>query len=201
MSTETKTVGIRMARATADDVERVLAFMHFVEEYMEYGTHTPHNDDEEEESIVLDDSQFVEKLRELWGGRLSRRIGVDACYNRVINGYQVLHDNVADPDKDYLDWKPELAKQLIDNDRLEAAIKNINGSRAYFIEKLSDRNELLAKVCDYCERLAKRKRLPPWSIMGDITTHGSGVSGAIYEMYRRLTDAQPDTQSEAQPYA
>jgi hypothetical protein len=185
MSTESKTVGIRMARATQDDVDRILAFMHFIEEWIEYGTHTPHNGEEEEESIVLDDSQFVEKLRELWGGRFTHRIGVDACYNRVINGYQVLHDNVCDPDKDYLDWKPEIAAQLVNSEKLDEVVSGMNGDPNHFRQILCDKNKLLERICTYAELKASRQNEKPWSIIQNITAHGSGVSAAIFELYRR----------------
>jgi hypothetical protein len=35
---------------------------------------------------------------------------------RVIIGYEVLVDNVCDPDLDYLDYKPEIKKLLEEND-------------------------------------------------------------------------------------
>lgn len=109
---ETKTVPIRMAKASQDDVDRVVKFFQLIEEYMEYGTYTPPNDEIEEESIELTDETFVEKLREFWGGRFTYGPGVDSSWARVVNGYAVLVDNVCDPDRDVLEYKPEIAAKL-----------------------------------------------------------------------------------------
>lgn len=102
---------MKMAKAGEDDFEKVIAFFQFIEEFMEYGTHTPVNDDEEEESIDLDDEAFVEMLRQKWGGRF-RPPGVDCSWSRVVFGAQILIDNVCDPNADTLEWKPEYAALL-----------------------------------------------------------------------------------------
>lgn len=68
--------------------------------------------------------------------------------------------------------------------RLEAVLAELRGPRDYFRETLVDRDELLKKVCTYAELEAKRKRCQPRSIIGQIMGHGSGVSSAIYELYR-----------------
>jgi len=102
---------MKMAKASQDDIDKVIAFFRMAEEFFEYGTHTPENDDFEEESVDLSDAEFVEKLRDLWGGRF-RAAGVDAAWCRVVMGYQVLVDNVCDPDADTLEWKPEYAEKL-----------------------------------------------------------------------------------------
>jgi hypothetical protein len=183
--TETKTVPIRMARADAEDVDRVIKFFQLIEEYMEYGTYTPPNDEIEEESIELTDETFIEKLRELWGGRLSQRAGVDSAWPRVVYGYQVLHDNVCDPSKDYLDWEPHIAAQLVDSEKLDEVVAHMNGDPNHFRQILCDKNKLLERICTYAELKASRQKKEPWSIIKDITAHGSGVSAAIFELYRR----------------
>ena len=109
---EPNTVPVRMAKATQDDVDRVVKFFQLIEEYMEYGTHTPPSDEFEEESIELTDDTFVHYLRTLWGGRLSQQPGVDSAWARVVNGYAVLVDNVCDPNSDVLEYKPEIAAKL-----------------------------------------------------------------------------------------
>ncbi len=102
---------MKMAKADADDFQRCIRFFQFIEEFMEYGTHTPENDDVEEESIDLDDEKFVEMLRKMWGGRF-KPAGVDCAWSRVVFGCQILIDNVCDPNADTLEWKPELAALL-----------------------------------------------------------------------------------------
>ncbi len=102
---------MKMARASKDDLDRMIAFMQFIEEFMDYGTYTPENDEVEEESIDLTDEAFVERIRELWGRRFGHH-GVDGAWARVVFGYGVLIDNVCDPNADTLEWKPELAAKL-----------------------------------------------------------------------------------------
>ena len=68
--------------------------------------------------------------------------------------------------------------------RLEAVLDCLHGPRESFRKTLIDRDTLLRKVCDYAEIEAKRRRIQPWSIIGSIMGHGSGVSSAIYELYR-----------------
>jgi hypothetical protein len=108
---ETKTVPVRMARATHDDIDRVVKFFQLIEEYMEYGTHTPQSDEFEEESIELTPDVFVHYLRTLWHGS-SVEPSVDGSWSRVVNGYAVLVDNICDPNSDVLEYKPELAAKL-----------------------------------------------------------------------------------------
>lgn len=50
---------------------------------------------------------------------------------------------------------------------------------------LTDMDRTMERICSYCERQGKKKKLEPWVIMSDITNHGSGVSSALYELYRR----------------
>ncbi|TWU15051.1 hypothetical protein [Allorhodopirellula heiligendammensis] len=102
---------MKMARASKDDLDRMIAFMQFIEEFMDYGTHTPQNDEYEEESIELTDEGFAERLRELWGRRFGHH-GVDIAWSRVVFGCGVLIDNVCDPNADTLEWKPELAAKI-----------------------------------------------------------------------------------------
>jgi hypothetical protein len=102
---------MKMAKADQDDIDKTIAFFQLVEEFMEYGKHTTWTDDDEEQSVELDDVAFVEKLRSMWGGRF-RPNGVDCAWMRVVFGYQVLVDNACDPNASTLEWKPELAKLL-----------------------------------------------------------------------------------------
>lgn len=60
---------------------------------------------------------------------------------------------------------------------------------------LNDRDELLRRVCDYATREAERRRCQPWSIIGAIMGHGSGVSSCIYELYRRQDTGECSQQS------
>ena len=106
-----ETIQVKMAKATKDDIERCRKFFQFVEEFFEYGTHTPESDEFEEESIDLTDEDFVGRLREMWGGRF-RPAGVDCSWSRVVYGCDILIDNVCDPNADTLEWKPEYDEKL-----------------------------------------------------------------------------------------
>lgn len=106
-----KEVEVKMAKATKDDIQKTIAFFQFIDEFMEYGTHTPFNEEVEEDSIDLTDEEFVERLRALWGGRF-KPAGVDCSWSRVVFGCEMLIENVCDPNADTLEWKPELAAKL-----------------------------------------------------------------------------------------
>ena len=71
------------------------------------------------------------------------------------------------------------------NSRLDDVLDCLHGPRESFRKTLTDRDALLQKVCEYAELEAKRKRVHPWSVIGPIMGHGSGVSFAIYELYRK----------------
>ena len=71
---------------------------------------------------------------------------------------------------------------------IEAILDTLRGSRESFRASITDKDKILACMCRYAERIAKKKRVPPWSIISDMTDHGSGVSNAIYELYRMRTD-------------
>jgi hypothetical protein len=99
---------MKMAKASKDDIEKMVHFMQFIEEFMEYGTYTA---DEESESLEIDLEAFHEKLRVHWGGRF-RHHGVDCAWGRVVFGCQVLIDNLCDPAADVLEVKPEINAAL-----------------------------------------------------------------------------------------
>lgn len=78
---------------------------------------------------------------------------------------------------------------ITDNsERVKKAICNLRGNMDYFRSIVTDKDELLRKMCGYTKDEAERQRCEPWSIIGEITGHGSGVSAAIYEIYRRRDD-------------
>lgn len=71
---------------------------------------------------------------------------------------------------------------------IEEVLDGLRGNREHFREILTDTTGLLRKVCRYAEIEGKRQRRPAWSIIGEITGHGSGVSSAIYQLYRWSRD-------------
>lgn len=73
----------------------------------------------------------------------------------------------------------------VNDHRIEDVLKRMNGNPDSFRMILTDRTELLAKVCDYADNLADRRRTEPWVIMKEIFGHGSGVSSAIFQIYGR----------------
>ena len=73
----------------------------------------------------------------------------------------------------------------IKDHRMEEVLRRINGTPDAFRPILSDRTELLSKVCDYADILADRRRTEPWVIMQDIFGHGSSVSAALFDLYRK----------------
>lgn len=73
----------------------------------------------------------------------------------------------------------------VDNERVEEALRNVKSNGYDFRAFLTDRAELLARVCDYADILADRRRTEPWVIMQEIFGQGAGVSSAIFHAYRR----------------
>lgn len=76
---------MRMAKASESDINTLREFLMKLEE--------------------LAEEDFLEALT-----KEARR--VPTGWRRVVEGYVVLVDNVCDPDKNYLDFKPELAALL-----------------------------------------------------------------------------------------
>lgn len=179
---------MKMAKASKEDIERCVKFFQFIEEFIEHGTHTPENEHVEEDSIELNDADFVQRLRELWGG--SGPTAVDSSWRRVVFGCDVLIDNVCDPNADTLELRTDWAKAIEPPTGLDAVLAGLNGRPEVFREILLDKSKLLKGMCDYAERIAKRKRVEPWAIISEMTQHGSGVSSAIYELYRYKTAAE-----------
>ena len=70
------------------------------------------------------------------------------------------------------------------NNAIDAAVSKLVGPEDQLAAIIRDRDELLRKACSYAEYQAKQKRCEPWSIIGAIFGHGSGVASAIYEVYR-----------------
>lgn len=64
---------------------------------------------------------------------------------------------------------------------LEELLDRLCGPRDEFRRQILDTDALLRCFMSYAERKGKR---PAWSIVGEITGHGSGVATAIYEYYR-----------------
>lgn len=86
--------------------------LQFIEQFMQYGTHTLENDEIEEDSINFTDKVFVAKLREMWGGRMVRCSGVDTSWNRVVWGCGMLIDNCCGPESDCLEPRQDGAKTI-----------------------------------------------------------------------------------------
>lgn len=72
--------------------------------------------------------------------------------------------------------------------KIEESLDRIDGPRETF-RPLLDPVNILHRICRNAEGQALRRHTEPWVIIGDITGHGSGVSAAIYEIYR---DGRPE---------
>ena len=68
-------------------------------------------------------------------------------------------------------------------DRIEKAVDRLRGPREGFVSDL-DPVQVLSRICWVAEVVAEREGREPCSVIGSITGHGSGVSSAIYEVYR-----------------
>lgn len=68
--------------------------------------------------------------------------------------------------------------------KIEEVLDGLVGDRESLRETLTNTRELLRKVCRYADWAAIKDRVEPWSVIKQITGHGSGISHAIYELYR-----------------
>ena len=63
------------------------------------------------------------------------------------------------------------------------------GNRERYLAMLTDKDALLTRICSNAASVAESEGCEPWSIIGMWTGHGSGVSSAIYELYRKQPEA------------
>jgi len=80
-----------------------------------------------------------------------------------------------------IDAGPEMETR---DEKLESILAQMNGAPDMFRECVGDPRKVLARICRTAHWVAKRKKVPEWSIICKWTGHGSGVSAAIYEYYR-----------------
>ena len=66
---------------------------------------------------------------------------------------------------------------------IEEALDGLNGPREVFRPMLQA-EAILNRICGTAELLAQQREVPPWVIISEMTSHGSGVSNAIYQVYR-----------------
>lgn len=79
---------------------------------------------------------------------------------------------------------PDILKRAEARPTVDDMLKCLRGNPETFREILTDKDKLLQKICSFAKWKAEQKGVPPWSIIGEITGHGSGVSSCIYELYR-----------------
>lgn len=95
----------------------------------------------------------------------------------------------------------ERAAQSEFNARVERALNMLRGPRESYRPILTDRDKILARICSYAKRTAagddERRSVPVWSVISDITGHGSGVSSAIYELYRERDEEEVNAEGGA----
>ena len=67
--------------------------------------------------------------------------------------------------------------------KIEREANALHGDTAQFRQALQP-EAILSRMCRSAEHVATRERRPVWSVIGEWTGHGSGVSAAIYGIYR-----------------
>lgn len=100
-----RTIDVKMAKASKEDMDRVRRFMEMIEEVMEHGTYTEPDDDDEEESEPVGTERLFELIEDAWNPTGQ---GVGTSWRRVVYGCEILIDNACDPDADTLEWRPDL---------------------------------------------------------------------------------------------
>jgi hypothetical protein len=69
------------------------------------------------------------------------------------------------------------------SERIEAAVSRLNGDNKDYFRKCLNPVAIVARMCDVAKSDANRKNREPWGIIKEMTSHGSGVSSAIYGVY------------------
>ena len=69
---------------------------------------------------------------------------------------------------------------------IEEALDTIRGPRETYRPML-EADAIIRRICRNAEGHALRRDVDPWVIIGNWTGHGSGVSNAIYQVYRTET--------------
>lgn len=67
---------------------------------------------------------------------------------------------------------------------IEKILDTLVGPREEFRRALLDAPGILHRICRKADIEAKIRDCEPWYVISKWTSHGSGVSKAIYEMYR-----------------
>lgn len=83
-------------------------------------------------------------------------------------------------------WEPTNGCMICNRTKkIDEVLSRLSGDPETFREILTNKDKLLEKLCNYAAWKGKQQGVPPWSIVGEILGHGSGVSSAIYELYRK----------------
>ena len=104
-----KQVEMKMAKASEDDVQRLVKFMEFLETYVEEGV--DNRDPEIDDPPQIDDEAAMDIIREEFS-RFTRRANVMGSWRRIVWGFSVLADNCCDPDSNVLEWSADLRKLI-----------------------------------------------------------------------------------------
>lgn len=74
------------------------------------------------------------------------------------------------------------------SEKIEASVARLHGDKERFRQYLNP-VAIVNRMCDVAKYDGERKNREPWGIIKEMTSHGSVVSSAIYQVYR---DAEPE---------
>lgn len=67
-------------------------------------------------------------------------------------------------------------------EKIEEALGMLHGEPDRFRPML-EAEAVLNRICNNAKAKADRDNRPPWSVISDLTGHGSGLSAAIFRVY------------------
>lgn len=121
---------MKMAKATEKDMDTVGNLTGILEDISK--GYYPRKSDgccDEDDGPTLFDPDSRDHLRQLYDRVKECLDASPGGLARVVGGFHTLmHNNVVDPDKDYLDFHPRLTASLADVDRLEWLLRNVSGA-------------------------------------------------------------------------
>lgn len=114
-------IEVKMAKASKDDVDRLIKFFEWLETVCDEGVDNSKPYDEESDSYPeIEDDEAMEAIKAEFS-RWTRRPTVAGSWRRVVWGFATLCDNVCDPSSDVLEWKPEIKAILEQAEEFEFA--------------------------------------------------------------------------------
>jgi hypothetical protein len=101
---------MKLEKATSEDIEHIWEFLSMIDEVNMFGTYTHYTDGLVEK---INGERFKDLVSQFFEGDfVNPKPSLSSAFYKVILGYQTLVENCCDPELNYLEWHPDLKKNL-----------------------------------------------------------------------------------------